>query len=102
MYVCRGYRHTSAFSDMFRARIWQEVPNGLVVPSWIEISHESSATLTCGSITPVIWFSVHYSNQSKTVTENTLTLHNLQGEHSGPYVCRGTINDHNLSIFHSF
>ncbi len=102
IYVCQGNYRRSYFSIKFSVKVWQNVPNGLVVPSWVEVSGGSSVTLTCGSITPVMWFSAHYNNQKKTVIGNTLTLHNLQGKHSGYYSCRGTLNqDGRMTIFHS-
>ncbi len=102
IYVCQGNYRRSYFSIKFSVHVWQNVPNGLVVPSWVEVSGGSSVTLTCGSITPVMWFSAHYNNQKKTVIGNTLTLHNLQGKHSGYYSCRGTLNqDGRMTIFHS-
>ena len=39
---------------------------GLVVPSWIKVSEESSVTLSK-------WFSEHYNSQYKTVIGNTQT-----------------------------
>lgn len=103
VYICQSFYRTNSFSDIFSVQVWQEVPNGLVVPSWIEVSGGSSVTLTCGSSTPVIWFSVYYNSLNKTVIGNTLTLHNLQGKQSGYYVCRGTtLSQHHIrSIFHS-
>ncbi len=63
-----------------------------VTPSWIETAEGSSVTLTCSGMKGVEWFGVHLHNQSKSLNDNTLTLHNLQRKHSGLYYCRNKMN----------
>ncbi len=54
------------------------------------MSQNSTVTLSCRSVTPTEWFSIHFQHQSKSIEGNSLTLFNLQGEHSGEYICRGS------------
>ncbi len=62
---------------------------GFVVPSWVEVREGSSVSLTCGSLKIAEWYSVNFYKQNTSIVGNTLTLHNLQKEHSGRYFCRG-------------
>ncbi len=68
---------------------------GRVSPSWIEVSQNSSVTLTCYSTIRVYWHGFHFQSLKKKFQNNTVTLYNLQKEHSGEYICRG---GHNFSI----
>ncbi len=103
IYACEGHIYNADFVNGLPVNIWHEVHKGHVVPSWKEVSKGNSVQLTCGSLSPVIWFSVHYTTQNKTAEDNVLTLHDLQRKHSGPYACRGTKrNEFNkLIIFHA-
>ncbi len=97
-YYCEGLKGRRPFLSWFTLNVWQITPFGLVVPNWIEVSKGDSVTLSCGSFNEVLWFSIHYYEQNKTVGHRTLTLHNLQEKHSGPYTCRGTF--FNRKLFH--
>ncbi len=85
---------SSNYADLFSL--------GVAVPSWVEVSQNSTVTLSCRSVTPTEWFSVHFQHQSKSIEGNSLTLFNLQGEHSGEYICRGSYyNREHHVIFHA-
>ncbi len=77
---------------------------GKVSPSWVEVTKNSTVTLTCHSVMPTEWFSVHFLHQSKLIQDNSITLLNLQEEQSGEYICRGS-NPYNISnrhfVFHA-
>ncbi len=47
-------------------------------PNWIEVSKNSTVTLTCYSVNPVEWYGVYFNNQNKDIGESTLTLFNLE------------------------
>ncbi len=76
-----------------------------VIPSWVEVKEGNSITLRCwGSITPVEWAGVHFDNQTKSIDNNSITLYNLQKEHSGRYFCGGikTNSDLKKTVFHDY
>ncbi len=75
--------------------------HGSISPNWIEVSKNSTVTLTCYSSNPVEWYGVHLNSQNKYISEYTLTLFNLKGQHSGEYICRGFYADIRTQIFHS-
>ncbi len=91
LYVCQGnYGNTTFFTTHFSIKVYNTtIPKTLVVPNWVEIEAGGSITLLCGSDGPVEWFSPHIMHQDKVVGDKTLTLLNLQRNHSGKYICRG-------------
>ncbi len=106
LYNCHSGDNPYPFSKNFLLSVWDKVPFGAVLPSWKEVSQGDSITLTCGSITPVQWFSVHFNSQNKSVWGTSVTIHNLKGNHSGPYVCRGVTsteisNQYRRKMFHN-
>ncbi len=112
IYYCKGTHEGQAFIIHTVVLVHNGIPKNQVVPNWVEVSEGASVTLTCGSYSPVEWFSVNFRSQNKTIRYNTLTLYNLMKKHSGQYVCRGTnkkvrlngftISGHYFtSVFHS-
>ncbi len=90
LYVCQGYYWCTVFTTHFSIKVYNTtIPKTLVVPNWVEIEAGGSITLLCGSDGPVEWFSPHIMYQDKVVGDKTLTLLNLQRNHSGKYICRG-------------
>ncbi len=75
--------------------------HGSISPNWIEVSKNSTVTLTCYSSNPVEWYGVHLNSQNKYISEYTLTLFNLKGQHSGEYICRGFYAGIRTLIFHA-
>lgn len=111
-YYCHGTYKNETFKVGTIIVVLYKVAGGVkgyVVPSWIEVSTNSTVTLTCGSEKSVEWFSLQLHNMQKRITLNMLTLHNIQVKHSGRYICRGVEYRHNLSgmikegfsVFHS-
>ncbi len=88
-YYCHGLNENRSFQIHLRVMVSDKVLTGKVLPNWVEVSLGSSVSLTCGSTKPVEWLSVNYYHQNKTTTPNILTLHDLQKNHSGRYLCRG-------------
>ncbi len=77
---------------------------GMIAPSWLEVSQNSTVILNCHSVMPTEWFSVYFQHNCKIIKQvNSLTLLNLQGEHSGEYICRGSFynREHHHVIFHA-
>ncbi len=102
-YTCEGRIGRELFRRSSFIEVMDETAFG-VVPTWAEVKEGSSITLRCGSTKPVEWISVHFINQTKSINNNTITLHNLQKEHSGRYYCRGTETDSDLKkkVFHNY
>ncbi len=76
--------------------------HGNISPNWIEVSKNSTVTLTCYSVNPVEWYGVYFNNQNKDIGEYTLTLFNLEEQHSGEYICRGFYEEiHTTLVFHA-
>ncbi len=107
LYYCSwtrgGSRFESSASAIRISRNYNDIFSvGKVAPSWVEVSKNSTVTLTCHSVIPTEWFSVHFQHQSKSIQGNFLTLFNLQEEHSGEYTCRGSYHAHRSHIiFHA-
>ena len=110
MYYCKGTGKNKTFVRMFYVKVWGNVRYGKVIPNWVEVTEGNSVTLTCGSVKPVLWTSVHFDVQNKSFQGNSLTLYNLEKDHSGRYMCRGVVQ-HKLkkydwsstnNIFHSW
>ncbi len=75
--------------------------HGNISPNWIEVSKNSTVTLTCYSLNPVEWYGVHLNSQNKDIGEYTLTLFNLKEHHSGEYFCRGVSEEIKTRVFHA-
>ena len=98
-----GRRFVSSASEVWISRSYNDVLSiGKVGPSWVEVSTNSTVTLTCHSVKPTEWFGCHLQHQSKSIQGNSLTLLNLKVEHSGEYICRGAFhNQWTNIIFHA-
>ncbi len=111
IYYCKGTHEGQAFIVHTVVLVHNGIPKKKVVPNWVEVSEGSSVALTCGSYSPVEWFSLNFRSQNKIIRYNTLTLYNLKKKHSGRYICRGKSNKvrlrgvrirrHYYSVFHS-
>ncbi len=88
-YNCEGRYDNLYFFHYSSVKVFTEVLYGQVLPNWMVTSEGDSVTITCGSIKPVEWFSAHSYRQNETLESNTVTIHNIKRENSGPYVCRG-------------
>ncbi len=107
-YSCRG-RDNGQFFELYslvtvirKHGVLQYLQyHGNISPNWIEVSKNSTVTLTCYSSNPVEWYGVHLNSQNKYIGEYTLTLFNLKGKHSGEYICRGFYADIRTQIFHA-
>ncbi len=110
-YYCTGTFRNKTFIDNTYLVVLLCEPNSVppyIVPSWVEVPLNGSLTLLCGSVTPVEWFSSSFQSVQKSLERNKLKLYNLQKEHSGEYICRGThktpphVSDNKqLSLFHT-
>ncbi len=103
MYYCNGTYSNRKFVAPLPVWVKESPEYGSVYPNWVEAPVNGSVILTCGSLEPVMWFSVHWRYLQKHVGNNSVTLYNLQKEHSGRYVCRGVmypfiLNHQNFSI----
>lgn len=98
-FYCHGSYRDIPFVRPIHVEVMKLPKIGKILPSWIETTAGSSVTLFCGSIKPTLWFSSYLHSQNKTVKHNSLTIHNIGKEHSGPYVCRGV--DWRKNIFHA-
>lgn len=105
-YTCYGgLKDGQRFTYSTFINVFEVTPTGRVVPNWVEASRHSSIRLTCGSKNLVEWYGVHLHTQNKTFVGNTLNLFNLQQEHSGRYICRGSFESKifkkRIRIFHA-
>jgi len=103
-YYCYGtHQMETSEIKMFKNYIWirvEKVPYyGEVLPNRLDVSEGSNVTLECGSMKPVLWFTMNVPNEHKVEEDNKLILTKLRKEHSGPCVCRGV--NHNDRVFHS-
>lgn len=89
LYNCFGKYDYVLFFHFSSVKVYTEVLRGQVLPNWMVTSEGDSVILSCGSIKPVEWFSAHSYRQNETLESNTVTIHNIKRENSGPYVCRG-------------
>lgn len=92
-YYCHGTFGTEQFTKYTFVNVLIYHPDGAqtyVVPNWIEVPINGSVALYCGSLTPVEWISASFLSVPKSLVGNRLELYNLQKEHSGLYICRGT------------
>lgn len=88
-YTCHGDDYGVPFTAFIFIEVQRQAKYGQILPTWIEVPVGGSVTMTCGSLKPVKWISVHIEDQNKTVDGNTLIIHNLLRKHSGRYLCRG-------------
>ncbi len=88
-YNCEGKYDRVPFFHSSPVKVYTEVLYGQVLPNWMVTYEGDSVRLSCGSIKPVEWFSTHFYSQNTTLESNTVTIHDIRKEHSGPYVCRG-------------
>ncbi len=109
LYTCRGRDNGQFFELLSLVTVIRKHVgvlhylhyHGNISPNWIEVSKNSTVTLTCYSSKPVEWYGVHLNSQNKYISEYTLTLFNLKGQHSGQYICRGLDADIRTQIFHA-
>ncbi len=97
LYYCHGTYLNSSFQKFIKVNVKSRMPRNQIVPSLIEVSIGSAVTLKCGSEKRVEWFGAHIQKQNRSIGRNSLTLYNMQKQHSGLYICRGYTN----FIFHS-
>ncbi len=107
MYYCYGVHSNKKFVSPLYVSVNVSPNDGTVYPDWVEAPINGSVTLTCGSSAPVTWYSVHWRKLQKRVVNNSVTLFNLQKEHSGRYMCRGVkkLNSQDsrvANVFHSY
>ncbi len=101
-FSCKGtyknkYSELKIFYNSVRVKVVKNVPYGWVLPSRIEVSTGDSVTLACGTSSLAQWLGMSLKVQNITYHENRIVLQNLQKEHSGPYICRGS--DKNDKLF---
>ncbi len=99
LYYCGGTAwdgvRTYSFWKPVYVYVVEEAQVREAVPNIIHGSSGDSATLMCGSTSPVEWFSANLNSQETYELENntyTLVLKNLTEEHTGVYVCQGHDN----------
>jgi len=95
----QGYSRVSVVNKR-NLELYQNKHLGQISPNFTEVSSNTTVTLTCYSSTPVEWFSIHLAKLKIETGANSLTLLNIQNEHSGEHLCRGSYATYG-HIFHA-
>ncbi len=85
-YINNDLKETT-FKNYIMIHVKKHVDYGEVLPSQLIVSEGSNITITCSSIKPVEWISLHSKYKAK--QDSSLYLHQITKEQSGPYLCRG-------------
>lgn len=98
-FFCHGSFGTKPFVSSIKVEVMKIPKLGGVLPSWIETTAGSMVTLHCGSVGPVKWYSEHLNSQTTSLVQNSIVIHDIKKEHSGPYLCKGSHKDKSFDAY---